>query len=428
MHPKIAVYDPSGHGGITHYTFELAEGLAKNGCRVTIITSEDYELAALDRSFDVWFLFRRSWLKCWFAKMFSFRTTRVPGAARTPSEESSSERPQNWVSWLIRELKSLKFTLILFRTAFLLVRNGTDVVHVQWLIDRRADFRFIQLLRALRIKIVYTVHDVLPHDEDTADNRTFYKKVYQYPDKLIVHSENNRKELLELFSIDPTKICVIPHGCQSVFFDNFGMSLTTARRHLGIPLDARVILFFGLIKRYKGLEYLLKAFETIEHRCEKVVLLIAGSFPTQSPDVRQYYSTLLAEYSGHDNVRFVDGYVPVEEASHYFCASDLVVLPYVKASQSGVLLSAYAAGKPVVVTATGGLGEVVRDGESGLVVPPRDVQALAEACVRILNDAKLQRRFGREARLLAETAYSWTAIGARTVSLYQSLVLTTGTS
>jgi glycosyltransferase involved in cell wall biosynthesis len=312
--------------------------------------------------------------------------------------------------------------VVLLKAALLLLLNGTRVVHVQWLMDRKADLFFIRILQHLGITVVYTVHDLLPHDEYTPKNRHYYQKLYRYPAALIVHSEQIRREMLELFQVDEHKLRVIPLGCSNICFDQYARSQITARDKLGVPQDARIILSFGLIKRYKGVEYLLQAFETISSRCGNAMLLIAGTIAKRDPKAHRYYSELLARYAQRDDVSFNDEYVPLNRVADYFAASDLVVLPYVKASQSAVLLAAYAAGRPVVVTDTGGLGEVVEDGGSGFVVPPCDVGALAEAAVRLLNDREMCLRFGSRARELGHTLYSWTAIGATTANLYASLV------
>ena len=418
-YPKVALYDPSSSGGISHYTFELAEGLVKTGCSVTVITSDDYELRDLDRHFDVWFLFKPSRVTSWSSK--AFRGNPAVSRRHAAGPESSPVGDHRPISWLIGWLKSLRYTMALSKAAFILRVNGTRIVHIHWMIDRRADLRFMRLLRLMRLKVVYTAHNLLPHDEHTPENRAFYEHVYRVPDRLIVHSENNRKEMLELFTVDPEKITVIPHGCHRLLFEQAGARPVMTRQELGIPDDRRVILFFGLIKRYKGLDVLLQAFETIRSRCDKVMLLIAGPI-AGDPEVHRRYSTLLANYSSDDSVRVRTGYVPLDQVASYFSAADLVVLPYLKASQSGVLLAAYAAGKPVVVTDTGGLSEVVRNGDSGLVVPPNNAQAIAEASITILNDRALRERLGREAKRLAATTFSWTAIGRTTAELYQGLI------
>ena len=418
-YPKVALYDGSTTGGIAHYTFELAEGLAKAGCSVTVITSENYELRDLNRNFDVWFLFKPSLVRSWAVKAL-----RLFGRPRT-SHDSPMAMPSppdhRRTGWFTDRLKSLRYTILLLRAALVLLLNGTRIVHFQCLLDGRAEVRLMHLLRWLRFRIVYTAHDLLPHDEHTAENRAFYGRVYRIPHSLIVHSENNKREMVELFAVDPDRIAVIPHGCQTVLFEHVAARPTTARAELGIPSDRQVILFFGLIKRYKGLEVLLEAFETIRSRCSKAMLLIAGPI-AGDPPTRLHYSTLLAKYLPDDRVRVRSEYVPLNEVSSYFSAADLVVLPYLKASQSGVLLAAYAAGKAVVVTDAGGLGEVVKNGSSGFVVRPTDAQGLAEASIAVLNDSALRARFGSEARRLAETTFSWETIGRSTADLYRRLL------
>ena len=419
-YPKVALYDPSTSGGITHYTFELAEGLAKVGCSATVITSENYELRHVDRNFDVWFLFKPSLIKSWSARIFRLVSNRTTGHDRA-STPAIRQTITGQHAWLTGRLKSLSYTIRLFKAAFVLLLNGTRIVHIQWMMDRRADLRFIYLLRLLRFKIVYTVHNLLPHDEHTPENRAFFERVYRIPDRLIVHSENNRKEMLELFTVDPGKITMIPHGCQSVLFEHVPARPTAARDELGIPEDRQVILFFGMIKPYKGLDVLLQAFDTIRARCNRAMLVIAGQI-AEDPATYRHYSTLLAKYSLDDSLRVRNEYIPLEQVSSYFSAADLVVLPYLRASQSGVLLAAYAAGKPVVATDTGGLSEVVKHGVSGFVVPPNDPQAIAEASIAILNDRAFRDQLGLAAKTLATTTFSWSTIARTTADLYYGLL------
>jgi glycosyltransferase involved in cell wall biosynthesis len=130
---------------------------------------------------------------------------------------------------------------------------------------------------------------------------------------------------------------------------------------------------------------------------------------------------LLAQYSGRRDIKFTNAYVPVNQIADYFNAADLVVLPHVKASQSGVLMASYAAGKPVVATDSGGLGEVVKNSNSGLVVPPRDANAIAEAVITLLDNPDRRRALGVNAKTSGETTYSWATIAATTADLYRVL-------
>jgi glycosyltransferase involved in cell wall biosynthesis len=428
--PKVALYEPSGHGGIAHYTFELAEGLHRAGWAVTVLTAEGYELETLERPFDVRHVIKASRLKAILSRWRSSASAEpaaagpaaAPAPVAAPSPQAAPGRSRDSVrSRVVAAIKTMRFVSDDVKTLMWLLRTGTRVVHVQWLVDRRADLLFLRLLRLCGVAVVVTVHDVLPHDEYTDENRRYFQKLYRLADRLIVHSENNRREMLELFDLDPRRLCVIPHGAQTLFNDHFDIPRASARRDLGLPDDTRIVLFFGLIKRYKGLEYLLQAFERITARCGNVTLLIAGKIYDGDADVHRHYTSLLSSYRMRSDVRLDSGYIPIEQVSRYFAAADLVVLPYVKASQSGVLLSAYAAGRPVVVTDTGGLGEVVERGVSGLVVPPQDADALAEASIAVLNDPEALRNMGREAKRLAETTYSWANVAAATGAMYRSL-------
>jgi glycosyltransferase involved in cell wall biosynthesis len=215
---------------------------------------------------------------------------------------------------------------------------------------------------------------------------------------------------------------VIPHGSYELFFRKERLSKERARTTIGLPPNARVILFFGLIKRYKGLEFLLQAFERIEKKFPDAVLAIVGDVFRGDPESFAYYSRLIGEAGGRANVECVPRYVPYWEVGPYLSAAEAVVLPYTKTYQSGVLLSAYAAGRPVIVTRTGGLPEIVREGETGFVVPPRDPESLSRAIERLLLQPELAAEMGQRASELARGEYSWNEIASRTIDLYREMM------
>jgi len=417
------MYDPSGSGGITHYTFELATALVEHGCRVTVITSEDYELRHLTKNFDTWYLFKRSRLRDIYA-LLRRRTERLRAdtpPASHPQRFASSPASQQRFASVLSAIRTVRKCVSLTKAAAILLFNGTQIVHLQWIADRAADLYFIRLLRLCRLKIVYTVHDLLPHDAHTAQNRDYFEKVYRQADRLIVHSHNNKREMLELFDIESDTVQVIPHGSHRVSFAYQDTQKDEARARLGLPSHVDVILFFGLIKQYKGLEYLLQAFDVVVKKYGHAKLVIAGKIDDSNSDMYRHYSMMLEQCARRADILVENGYVPVDSVSSYFAAADIVVLPYTKASQSGVLLSAYAAGKPVVVTETGSLSETVRHGVSGFVVPPQNADALADAILQILTDSTLKEKMGAEASRLARTVYSWQHIAKLTLHLYEGV-------
>lgn len=182
-----------------------------------------------------------------------------------------------------------------------------------------------------------------------------------------------------------------------------------------------MILFFGLIRKYKGLEYLVSAFQKIKKELDDVILLIVGHIYKENNEDFKFYSDLIDQISHDDDIICVNEYVPFEEINFYFIASDLVVLPYIKTYTSGILLAAYAAGRPTIVTDTGALSEVVDAGKSGFIVPPKDVNALAQAIMKTISDPDQMEKMGNYAKYLSETVYSWDNIALKTLDVYQSL-------
>jgi len=176
-----------------------------------------------------------------------------------------------------------------------------------------------------------------------------------------------------------------------------------ARRDLDLPLDARVILYFGFIKPYKGLEHLIDAVPRLRGHWgpDRLRVLMVGDVYGD----RRAYDDRIAASGAADVVRFHAEYVADQEVERWFVASDLVVLPYVSATQSGIVQIAWNYDTPVVTTDVGGLPEVVRDGETGFLVPPCDPGALAAACIRFFDEGHGEEMAG--AIHVAKAEYSW---------------------
>jgi glycosyltransferase involved in cell wall biosynthesis len=409
------LYEPSGLGGFCQYTFQLAEALSRIGCEVTVVTARAYELEHLARSFRIEFLFRPSRTK----RALNF----LLGRSGRPSSDWISQvgEAENREEKRISSLRAIRIRVLHLWLVVKLLHRRPDVVHFQST-RRGRDVSLIRLLKRLRFRVVCTAHDLLPHDSTSTAEWRAHAEIYRLADRVIVHAEDNRREMVEVFGVPPERIAVIPHGSYDLLFPSGHVSKAQARAEIGLPADARIILFFGLIKRYKGLEFLLQAFDQVERLVPNAFLAIVGNVFRGDRQSHAYYSQLIEEASRRPNVHCVPRYVPVGDVGTYIAAADIVVLPYTKTYQSGVLLSAYAGGRPVVVTETGGLPEVVRQGETGFVVPPRDPDALARAIERLLEQPGLADRMGENASRLAGSVYSWDAIAKRTVELYEAVI------
>jgi glycosyltransferase involved in cell wall biosynthesis len=220
---------------------------------------------------------------------------------------------------------------------------------------------------------------------------------------IIVHGEDNRSSLVQSGVAD-SEIAIVPHGVFS-FFDG---NLTEP-----IAEENGTILFFGYIAPNKGLEYLLNACRVLRGRLPDLKLIVAGEGSTL------VYDDLIANAG---NVELHNHYVPNDAAANLFARASAVVLPYVQhQGHSGVLATAIGMGKPVVVSDVGNLPIIIRDGIDGLVVPTRDVNALAEAIVRVLCDQDLRLKIKDNLREKAKEL-SWDRIAQEHIRLYQRVV------
>ncbi|MCL6630548.1 MAG: glycosyltransferase, partial [Armatimonadetes bacterium] len=179
--------------------------------------------------------------------------------------------------------------------------------------------------------------------------------------------------------------------------------------------DGRTVLFFGGVFQYKGIEYLIKAAPSIRGRFPEARIVIAGSGPDW-PRCRSFIEDPNA-------FELIDRALTNPEVTQLFEEASVVVLPYTEASQSGVLAVAYAMGKPVVATAVGSLPEGVEEGVTGLLVPPADSDALAQAIITLLEDDKLRREMGQKAFEKATVGdFSPSNIAKRTQEVYKCAI------
>ncbi len=255
--------------------------------------------------------------------------------------------------------------------------------------------------RNTETKIMFICHNVVPHEGGGVIDRRLALTVLRLGDALLVHSEQDRYRLLALLPNARVIKAQIPSYSELVRHDD-SSRVAALRRDLGIAEHAPVMLFFGFVRPYKGLEYLIQAMARVRERLPDAHLLVVGEFWT-SPEFYQRYAS---EFGVAQAMTVVNRYVPNEDLQPYFDLADVVVLPYVSATQSAVVQLAFGFGKPVITTRVGGLYEVVEDGVNGLVVPPQDEGALAEAIIRYFSE-DLAAPFCANVAAQAVTGFSW---------------------
>jgi len=287
----------------------------------------------------------------------------------------------------------------MLRTLFQTIRDfNPDVIHYQgghpWL--------DLALPCLRRYPLVLTVHDCKPHPGDRLSKKTpLWMEMFarHRADELIVQTQFVRNQMVEAWPSASERTSIIPHI-------QIGRDLTSTP----IRDDGRLVLFFGRIWAYKGLEYLIRAEPLITARVPEATILIAGEGENFS-----HYRRMMV----HPDRFIVDnGFIPDERAADYFARASVVVLPYVEASQSGVVSMAYSAAKPVVATSVGGLPEMVEHGRTGYLVPPRNVPQLAKSVTRLLLDADLRRQMGTNGKGKIEAECSPDVVARKTMEVY----------
>lgn len=247
------------------------------------------------------------------------------------------------------------------------------------------------------IPTVITIHDAKPHKGE----ENYILKAVQYlsikqASRIIVLSKASMKTL-ELMGINRNKIDVIPHGEFSYY--TFGKDLINI-----YEADNNTLLFFGRILPYKGLDVLLEAFDIIKNEIPEARLLIVGS------GMLDKYKEPLSKL---EDVHLVNRWISEQEIWEYFARSAFVVLPYVDASQSGIIPLAYSFKKPVVATNVGGLAEQVTNGVTGYLVPAKNAAALARACVELLKNPNKRIYMGEAGYKKSVTEWNWDNIGEK---------------
>jgi glycosyltransferase involved in cell wall biosynthesis len=223
--------------------------------------------------------------------------------------------------------------------------------------------------------VVFVCENVVSHENRAAD-QMLTRFALSKADYFLVLSGVVGRRIQSLYPTTPLRQAALPiYDC----YRGEGVDRVEVRRGLG--LERPTILFFGYVRAYKGLDYLLRAMPRVLARVD-ADLLIVGEFY----DDRAKYDRIIEELGLSDRVRIIAEHVPDEDVGRYFAAADVVVLPYTSATQSGITQIAFAFGLPVISTDVGGLPEVVRDGETGYIVPPMDEDALADAVVRYFEE------------------------------------------
>jgi len=296
----------------------------------------------------------------------------------------NSINPFNWLK-IGLEIKKEKPDVVL--TRFWLPFMGPCFGTILWLIGQNKHTKRISLL-----------DNVVPHEKRLGDT-IFTSYFLKFVDGFVAMSKSVEKDL-RLFN--KTKECLLtPHP----LFDNFGpkKEKKTALSTLRLSTEYKYILFFGFVRDYKGLDLLLKAFSNPYFKENKIKLLIAGEYYNNE----EYYTKLIKKLDIESEVIKYSEFIKDEEVVNFFCASDIVALPYKTATQSGVTQIAYHFEKPMLVTHVGGLAEIVPHNKVGYVVKPTP-EKIADSLIAYFKDEK-EIKFTKNV-IQEKEKYSWSTM------------------
>jgi glycosyltransferase involved in cell wall biosynthesis len=398
---KVCLVEFSGKGAMIHYNYHLGRALQRSGIDTTLVTSKTYELRNLAHNFRVVEL-----LDLW-------------------DPHRTVTRNRLWRETR-RLLRGIRFAAGWVQMVRFLRQEKPDVI-VIGIIRFAFEYIFLLALRLSGFHLVEVVHDVHTFDhrpgkpilrESKAHTRQ-YNQIYALFDALFVHDRTNRREFLELYRLPAERVYAIPLPASDMLLElKPDRTADELRRDFNIAPGQKVVLFFGTLNKYKGVEILIQAFPAIYH-ATGARLVIAG-FPGKDIDPNALQA-LAADLGIGDQIAWCLEYFPNERVASLMKIANVVVYPYRMITQSGALKVAYLFGKPVVASRVGGLPDVVEDGGTGFLVAPEDPDALAEAVIRILRDPQLARQMGQRGKFLSETQYSWCTVAERMKAVFETV-------
>ncbi len=379
--PRVALIEPVGsHGGMDYYDSGLAGAITRQGG---------------------------------YVKWYTCQGSQICGDALFPLEPAFVGIWGKDAAWL----RGLRYIKGLFKSLIDARLNKINIVHYHLFHVGVLELIGVLLAKAFFFKVVLTVHDVESFRPGMHSGflRNF---TYLLSSAVIVHNVVSKTELLRINPEIESKTYVIPHGSYLGLIAP-RISKEAARQSLKLPLKEKVILFFGQIKEVKGLDLLIEAFGKVASNIAPVKLVIAGK--VWKADFSKYQS-LIDKYEIANNCRLEIRYIPDDEISAFYSCADLIVLPYRKIYQSGVLLMAMSYGVPVLASDLPGMREIVRDEVNGYLFESGNAESLARKLVDVFSAEESLSKVVANASKDMETSFSWNEIALKTLATYQKIL------
>jgi len=372
------------------YDYSLCDELGRDGCRVVLARSH-FRASKWKRpatAFEVWnHFYRRS--------------------------HEAKPGPLLRAPWKLA--KVAEHMLDMRRFVGRLRELQPDVIHFQWLPVPLLDSLYLKQLSAIA-PLAFTVHNTDPHGSlmQRFHQKLRWASVFQHFEAIIVHSGFSKKQIVEKNWAPAERIHVIPHGVLDYY-----TSLDAPESAMTSSLE--VVLMFGNIEAYKGLDVLVRAFALLPQEVRaRTQLLVAGTPNIDIESVRR----LSRDLGVDSRIIWKLGFVADEDIPELFRSASLVALPYRSIDQSGVLMTAVAFGKAIVASRIGGIPDVISDGVHGILVNPGDPQDLAAALQNLLTNPVRRHAMERATAHLAKTELSWAVSARKTIDVYRQIIST----
>lgn len=312
-----------------------------------------------------------------------------PGKSQTEDEDLENKIPTEVILDSINPFNWIKTSNYIFSL------NPELVIFKHWMPFFAPCYGFIAgRLKKKKLKLLAICHNIIPHEKRPGDiilSRYFLKKM----DFFVLLSAQVRKDLETVIKKSRSKVLPLP--IFSIFGEN--VNKESAREKLKLT-DEKIILFFGFIRDYKGLDTLIESLAIVKKKMD-ITLVVAGEFYSDE----QKYISLIEKLNLQNFVILKKDFIPTTDVKYYFSAADAVVLPYKSATQSGIVQVAVNFEKPVIATNVGGLSEVIDDGKSGFIVEKENPDEFANAIIRFYEENR-EKEFSSNMKSLKEK-YSW---------------------
>ena len=321
---------------------------------------------------------------------------------------------------LRRVLKTIEWLVnmvaLLLRFAF----SKPDLIHVQFLpmlkLGVPLELWFLRLARKRGIKVIYTVHNVLPHDSGT-EQQAKYKIIYSLADRLICHDICAKQRLIEEFQVPLEKISVIAHG--PLFDQPTQRAVGNGRQSLGLAKQQTLVLWQGILRPYKGVSFLLQAWRRVMSELgeEQACLAIVGNGDQELiASIQEEVASLGIAPTVKLDLRFIS----VDEMTDLYLDADVLVYPYSEVTTSGALMTGIGYGKAIIATRLPAFEQLLHDEQNALLVSYGNADELASTLLRLIRDEPLRQRLGDRAKESYSNGSQWSDIAGQTLQCYQA--------